>query len=148
MATPAGLHGLLLRRTPEPRAPPASPLTWGRPLWSRCPKTAESAEGSWQWLQAGPRPAAGWLPAGPGVRLHPWGRGKGQGEHVDPGQGVGGGLFSQAPSFQENDIALYFSTSQIRRFGSNWINLPHPRVLEAANKGQGALRLYGQHLHL
>lgn len=82
------------------------------------------------------------------MRLHPWGRGKGQGEHVDPGQGVGGGGFSQAPSFQENDIALYFSASQMRRFGSNWITLPHPRVLEAANKGQGALRLYGQHLHL
>ena len=146
VATPAGLQGLL-PRTPEPRAPPASPLTWGRPRWSRCPRTAESAEGSWQWLRVGPRPAAGWLPAGPGARLHPWGRGEGQGEHVDPGRGWAGG-FSQVPSVQENYIKLYSSPSQMMGFGSDWINLPHPRVLEATNQGQGTLRLYGQHLHL
>lgn len=83
-------------------------------------------------------PARGCIPGeGAKAKVNTWTRGRGW-----------AGGFSQVPSLQENYIALCSNPSQTMGFGSDWINLPHPRVLEEINQGQGTLRLYRQHLHL
>lgn len=64
-------------------------------------------------------------------------------------RGAGGGRGAgQAPSFQGKRHCTVFQRITDEEIGSNWITYLIPEFWKNANKGQGALRLYGQHLHL
>lgn len=79
-------------------------------------------------------PARGCIPGeGAKAKMNTWTRGRG---------------LLPSPVFPGKLHRTYSSPSQTMGFGSDWINLPHPRVLEATTQAQGTLRLYGQHLHL